>query len=529
MGTKCFITLTFIFFSLSLHGQKEGLASINIDALKGYMTFLASDEMKGRETGTTENNIAALYIRSNLMRLGLKPLPETGDYLQKVPIISSEIKGNDTHIRASSSNGEEIFSTDSILYLMAPFSTLETSSRLVFAGYGFTDSTSGYDDYKDIDVKDKVVMIMTGSPQVSDPEVVNSVFNIDLERKKIMAAFGKQAKAVIYVYDPRSKYTDAYASGLADMGIARVGSKFMTLKIPENSSVAQIGFITGYAADQILKKSGSTLKALQEKIIREKKACSFESSEVEVSFKTFVEQNEIRVSNVIGMIEGSDPAKKNECIIYTAHFDHIGVNKKGEAFNGADDNASGSSALLVVAQAYMNLKKKPPRTVIFAWVNGEEKGLLGSQYYAENPVISLDNTLMDINLDMVGRSKMPSDTGKFMGFDVDISGKDEIFMYTDQKGGDIMNIVKSSSGSAGIKVTNKGKDPLIGSSDYANFMGKGVPVIFLNSGDYPDLHSIMDDVEKIDFDKMQRVSEMVFLMGFKIANLKNRFIPNTIN
>ena len=108
-------------------------------------------------------------------------------------------------------------------------------------------------------------------------------------------------------------------------------------------------------------------------------------------------------------------------MIYTAHFDHVGVNKKGEVFNGADDNASGSMALLEVAQAFMNLKKKPLRTIVFAWVNGEEKGLLGSQYYVSNPVLPLEKTLLDINLDMVGRSKMPSDTGKFMGFDVNVS------------------------------------------------------------------------------------------------------------
>jgi Zn-dependent M28 family amino/carboxypeptidase len=185
-------------------------------------------------------------------------------------------------------------------------------------------------------------------------------------------------------------------------------------------------------------------------------------------------------------------------------------------------------ALLEVAQAFMNLKKKPLRTIVFAWVNGEEKGLLGSEYYITNPVVPLENTLIDINLDMVGRSRMPSDTGKFMGFDVNVSQAGEILLYTDQKGKDILDLVQSASKEAGIKTTNMGKDPLIGSSDYASFMAKGVPAIFFNSGDYPDLHTISDDVEKIDFDKMERVSRMVFLIGFDLANQKKRFVPDTI-
>jgi Zn-dependent M28 family amino/carboxypeptidase len=215
-------------------------------------------------------------------------------------------------------------------------------------------------------------------------------------------------------------------------------------------------------------------------------------------------------------------------VIYTAHFDHVGVNKKGEAFNGADDNASGSMALLEVAQAYMKLKKKPARTILFAWVNGEEKGLLGSESYAMNPVIPLENTLIDINLDMVGRSRTPADSAKFMGFDPDVSPAGEIYMYTDQKGKDILDLISTSAKKTGIVVTNKGTDHPFGSSDHASFRAKGVPSMFFNSGVYSDLHSINDDVEKIDFDKMERVSKMVFLIGYDIANQKKRFVPDTI-
>jgi hypothetical protein len=370
---------------------------------------------------------------------------------------------------------------------------------------------------------------MTGSPQSAGMDDIDAVFNMDVEREKIMLAFSKGARAILLVYDPRSKYPDAYASGLAEMGASRVGTKMISLKMNEGSGPVQIAFITRNTADIILKESGYDLRTLQEKIVAEKKPASVELNDITVTFRTYIDKSDITVNNVIGLVEGSDPVLKNECIIYTAHFDHVGVNQEGEAFNGADDNASGSMALLEVAQAFMNLKKKPLRTIVFAWVNGEEKGLLGSEFYVSDPVVPLDKTLININLDMVGRSKMPSDTGKFMGFDVNVSQQGEIHLYTDQKGNDILDLISSKSKLAGIKTINMGKDPLIGSSDYASFMSHGVPAIFFNSGDYPDLHSIRDDVEKIDFDKMERVSRMVFLIGYDIANKKERFVPVTVN
>ena len=529
MRTTFFLGIAFLSLSATILAQKEGLDAIKKNDLKAYMTFFASDEMKGRDTGTPENEIASLYLKSNIMRIGLKPIPETGDYLQKVPLETAEIKANETYLKITDSIGEEFFTTDSIVYLMAPSVTAAVTSNLVFAGYGISDSASGYNDYDGMDLKDKIVLLMTGTPLSKDQKELDAVFNMQLEQSKIMSAFSRGVKAILLVYDPRSKYPDAYASGLADMGAAQVGTKIISLRLDESSAPVQIAFITRNTADNLLKKSGYNLKTIQEKIISEKKSASFELNDIRVTFRTFIEKSNIEVNNIIGIVEGSDPALKDECVIYTAHFDHIGVNKKGDAFNGADDNASGSMALLEVAQAFKKLKKKPLRTILFLWVNGEEKGLLGSQYYASNPVFPLERTLMDINLDMVGRSKMPSDTGKFMGFDTNVSQKGEIHLYTDQKGSDILEMINSKSKAAGIKTINMGKDPLIGSSDYASFMAKGVPAIFFNSGDYPDLHTTRDDVEKIDFDKMEKVAKMVFLIGYDLANKKKRFVPDTIN
>jgi Zn-dependent M28 family amino/carboxypeptidase len=179
-------------------------------------------------------------------------------------------------------------------------------------------------------------------------------------------------------------------------------------------------------------------------------------------------------------------------------------------------------ALLEVAQAFMNLKKKPLRSIVIVWVNGEEKGLLGSHYYANNPVIPMEKTLLDINLDMVGRSKMPSDTGKFMGYDLITTQPGEVLAYTAHESTELLKIMTSSAEETGIKVIDMGKDLEFGSSDHVSFMEKNVPALLFNSGIHSDLHSIRDKVERIDFDKMEKVSKMVFLLGYKVANQRER-------
>jgi hypothetical protein len=487
------------------------------------MNFFASDEMRGRETGTHENDLAALYIKTNIMRLGLKPATEKGDYYQKLPLVSSEIMNKETYLKIYDSDGNPVLTNDSLVYLMPPLRTMDVTGKVVFAGYGIVDNNSGYNDLKDVDIKDKIVLIMTGYNGKTKDNELSSIFDMSVEEPKLRSIFSLGPKAILYVYNPENKFTDAYSSGLAAMAAGSVGTKMISIKSQrDSSSLIQIAFITRHSADVLLKTSGYNLKQMQEKIVNSGKPVSMELPDITSSVRTFVEKTDLASNNVIGIVEGSDPVLKNECVIYTAHFDHIGVNQHGEVFNGADDNASGSMAMLVIAQAFMKLKKKPLRTIVFAWVNGEEKGLLGSQYYVNNPVISMEKTLLDINLDMVGRSKMPADTGKFMGYDLTVTQPGEILLYTGLETPGLLKILASASKEAGINVLNKGRDLQIGSSDFASFLAKGVPAMFFNSGDYPDLHSIRDDVDKIDFDKMEKVSRMVFLLGYRVANQRER-------
>jgi hypothetical protein len=178
------IIFSFLTFFSVASAQKEGLASINVNDLKSYMEFFASDNMAGRETGTSENDISALFLKTNLMRMNLKPVPETGDFLQKIPLFSTRCNKNETFLKILNSNGEVIMLTDSVISLMLPAKTMEVNGNVVFAGYGYENKTIGYNDFEGVDIKGKIVMIMTRNPEAVSSGSGKTVFAEQLESMK---------------------------------------------------------------------------------------------------------------------------------------------------------------------------------------------------------------------------------------------------------------------------------------------------------------------------------------------------------
>jgi Zn-dependent M28 family amino/carboxypeptidase len=518
MKKLTFLLMVFIVNLTTVFAQKDGLKAIRQREIRSYMEFLASDEMRGRETGSPENNIAALYIATNLERMGIRPVPGNSGYWQDVPMVSHSVLKDSTFIEGTDAGNTRLVRSDSVLSLVPAASDIDVSGNLVFAGYGVKDTAMNYNDLRNIDIAGKVVMIMTRKPGISDdPKYRDGYrFSESLEVPKVMSLVGKRAKAILIVYDAKNLFHDAYRSGLADM----LGGK-SSVSLADRPGMAfpmKIFFITGTTADRLLSSSGNTLRQLQEKIDDGKKPASFDVPGVKVSVKIATHTEKFTAHNVIGFVEGSDPVLKSECVVVSAHYDHIGVNDKGEVFNGADDNASGTTGLLEVASAFQNCSRKPARSMIFLWVTGEEKGLLGSQYYVNHPFVPMEKTKLDINLDMIGRSVTPADTGLVMGFKPDVTAKDEVMLYND--GEQFLGVVRKSSQVADIKVTVKGKNLAFGGSDHMSFSSRKVPFLFFHSGIHRDLHAITDDVAKIDFDKMEKVSKLVFLTGYSIANSK---------
>lgn len=518
MKNSVLILLACLQLQTTAFGQKEGLASINKEDLKAHMEFFSSDLLHGRETGTEANDIAALYLKTNIMRLGLKP--GSSDYYQHMPLVYYKNSMEKSYLKLSNNREDEIYSTDSIMLLSVSKRTMAAEGKIVFAGYGYKDENSAYNDMEGVDLKDKIVLFMSRTPEmVRSGEGATSI-TFQSEESKIGNLFSSGAKALLLVFDPSHSIQDPYQSILSDL---MQGGQISAREDSLNSIPFILAVIKPNTANNLLRPAGRTLMQLQEEIIASGQPGSFEIPDHSVSLKAAVESHEFDGKNVIGFIEGSDPVLKNEYIVYTAHFDHAGINTKGEVFNGADDNASGSIGLLETAKAFMRLKKRPSRSIVFIWVNGEEKGLVGSEYYVNHPLFPLEKTILDINLDMIGRSKTPADTGNFFGMELNVTNPGEVMMYTRHESSELMKIISRSAEKTGIKVKNMGDNIEAGGSDHESFWAKDVPAVLFHTGIHADLHQKTDDATKIDYDKMEQVTKLAFQIGYQVANQRERF------
>lgn len=262
---------------------------------------------------------------------------------------------------------------------------------------------------------------------------------------------------------------------------------------------------------------------LQDQIDNELKPKSFLIADKTITIKTTVKESRTEVPNVVGFIEGSDPELKNEVVLYSAHFDHIGERDDENIYNGADDNASGSIALLELAEAFQSLNQKPKRSIVLLWVSGEEIGLYGSRFYSNNPLISLKNTLVDINLDMVGRVKTEADSVN----PEMISERESVFVIGGHQSKELLEINNNVFKKMQLKPDYtlgdlNHPDRLYYRSDHINFAQKDIPCLFITTGLHGDYHTIRDTYDRIDFEKFLKVTKLVYLLGFEVANRPER-------
>ncbi|HUX59634.1 MAG TPA: M28 family peptidase [Bacteroidales bacterium] len=293
---------------------------------------------------------------------------------------------------------------------------------------------------------------------------------------------------------------------------------------PFMSAMPKVIFINRSVADALLKGTGNTLEELQKIIDSTLKPHSFLIPGKKLKITEVVLSEEKTLNNVAGYIEGRDPILKNEVVIFSGHYDHIGGS--GEKVNpGADDNASGCAALLSIAEAFQSMKKKPLRSLLFLWVSGEEIGLYGSESYVKNPLFPLESTIADLNMDMIGRVKAIADTTD----NTPMTGPNTVFVITDSQSKELRSIADDidKKSQLDFDYTLSGKDhplQLFARSDHYNFVKKNIPVIFFTTGLHTDYHSPRDVVEKIDFNKMELVTRTMYEIGLEVANSKTRLV-----
>lgn len=514
--TKTMIIRMIIFACLYTnygYSQEKAISTINENDLKAHLTFIASDQLKGRKLGNPELDISAEYLASNLEKMHVNHINE--NYFQYLEFIKVTPENKNTFIKMKNEETEKIISGDSILSIFPHPKHIVSTESIVFVGYGLTDSIAGYNDFIDVDVKDKIVMMMSRSPKiVKSNKAVEEPFLYEFEYEKIFNAYKNGAKAVLWVSDPLNRFNK-----LADLDELKEYAN-QTIYLKEKiETVFPIDFIiiTQHTANLILSSSDKSLSDLQNKINKNNKPVSFEIENYEVSFNIKRTIEDFKSPNVIGYIEGRDSVLKDEYIIYTAHYDHLGVDREGNVYNGADDNGSGTVALLELAEAFMSLEQKPKRTIVFAWMTAEEGGGTGSSFYVDNPIFPLKNTLACLNLDVIGRVKTSEPQNKRL----DVRSTDSLFVITGNQSKKLIEINTKACQKLNL-IPDYSDKYRLRYSDQFFFYQKQIPVLFYHTGFHQDYHSIYDDIDKIDFLKMKRITQLAFLVGFEIANSNKR-------
>lgn len=463
--------------------------SITSSDLKKHLTVLASDEYEGRETAMPGQKKAAAYITNHFKNNGLQPGFDKESYQQSFPVVVKD----PSKVKIIVGDKPMQFLED-FFYIGSFADTNIMEASVVYLNYGVEGE--GYSDYSEFDVKGKVVVVKEGVPTG-----VKLKGDWNNWRKKIAVAEKHGAIGLFTIKDDYKERVERikYYVQNPRMELHNKGVKKKITSIPNF-----------FISDTVAAKYFNVNKLDKPKELTNK-----------VSLDLAIDQI-LSSENVLGFIGGAD--KKDEIVVITAHYDHLGYDA-GEVCNGADDDGSGTVAVLELAQAFSKAKSNghgPRRSMLFMTVSGEEKGLLGSQYYTENPVYPLENTVVDLNIDMIGR--------------VDDKHKDNNYVYligADKISSDL-HVINEKANKDKVKLNldytyNDESDPnrFYYRSDHYNFAKNDIPVIFYFSGTHEDYHKPTDDVEKIDFEKIEKTTKLVFYTAWEVANRKSSL--NRIN
>lgn len=502
-GFALFFLSGFVFSQIDIPLKYAG--EITEQGLKKQLTIVASAEMEGRETGTKGQRRAASYIESQFKKIGLQYPESLKGYQQYYPLFKDTLISRLMKISGRIlTYGKE--------YILQPGSALDKrlkASDIVFAGYGIEDSN--YNDYAGKAVKDKIVLIFNGEPQVNGKYLVTgtnrqSKWGYSISAKAALAK-EKGAVAVLFV----NPFWDSIPPALTE------NSKKTNLYFPHLNDKPKAAVIT-IIPSLIKDIAGANEANAIIEAAKTKGALNNFNIDRKIKTKLVLRKRRIKVeaSNVIGYVEGSD--KKDEYVFLTAHYDHLG--KKGDViYYGADDDGSGTVSVIEMAQAFAKAKQDghgPRRTVVFMTVSGEEKGLWGSEYYSDHPVFPLDKTTVDLNTDMIGRIDPNRNYGDSTNY-VYVIGNDKLSSDLDP----ISKAINKKYSK--LELDYKYNDPddperIYYRSDHYNFARKGVPIIFYFDGIHKDYHKPTDTVDKINFDLMEKRARFIFLTAWEMAN-----------
>lgn len=501
---------------------------INKDRAYSHLSILASDEYEGRETGKKGAWMAAEYIKKQFQSFGLKgPVKGGSDpYFQKIGYASFSVSNAQLSVNGQAKENfkDFYFIPNSVGY--KKFDVSATS--ILFAGYGL--NKDDFNDYAGQDVAGKVVMIFATGDPTAKPETTPtqgrrrgaSVGSLQVKLKYLIE---NKAAGVLIINQNVDNMSPQLRNVLENSNpVLKTESRVKNMDISTSLPTITIGTAV---ANQILAAANTNLDEVKKKITETLKPATV-SINIPVKFTATGKENDVRAENVLGFLEGSDPKLKHEVLVITGHYDHIGLvndpNAKDKVNNGADDDGSGTTGVIMLAEAFAKAKKAgkgPKRSILFMTVSGEEKGLLGSEWYAEHPVFPIANTITNLNIDMIGRGDKDHPDNNFVYIIGSNMLSDDLDRIGKKANADYTNIFLDER-------YNNRTDPnqFYYRSDHYNFAKFGIPVIFYFNGVHEDYHQPGDEVSKIDFPMLAKRAQLVYFTAWELANGANRPVVN---
>lgn len=492
-------------------GGKSPQESITEAEMRDHIYFLASDYMKGRVGPSPEYEIAAQYVASQFAQAGLEPvkseLENMDGYFQLVPF-EKGVYAEDVKWLVHSGDGKQEYLHNTDFKILEDGFVPGEPLEVVFAGYGIEEPEYGWNDFEDIDVTDKMVIILAGAPMQKEKPVLPEALHKEYSsmqglQKKAFPVIMKRPAAIIIALDSETASMlpfDKIPSSFSEINYTYTG----TTKDGNEFRIPMVYLVRDEVLQTIFEGQKYDPAIIEEKGLKKYRCYQLENLKVDTRFP-LREKTEVFLKNVVGMVKGTDPELGKEVIVVGAHLDHV-VGPGGQVNNGADDNASGSAGVMEIAEAVA--MDPPKRSVVFVTYTAEEMGLYGSHCFVHSGPFDTGDMKFNVNLDMIGRTtEENSESGSHYVVAND-SYMPMIQPFIEEINAEELQI------------------PLIydrshsGSSDHANFQEVGVPAFFFFSGVHEDLHTPGDDPEKIEYDKAVKIAKLAYQVTMKLANME---------
>jgi len=558
---RSFILLLVSAISVAALAQQPTQIPPSAERLRAHVTYLASDALAGRRTGTPGANGAAQYIAGEFSRLGLRPGMQNNRaartrgeaqsrYLQQFPYVAGVELGKNNLLafsiaeagpaKAAGASGASSISLgvgDDWMPLGLSANARLADLPLALVGYGITATDLKHDDYSPANATGKVAIAFSGTPDGDNPH--GQFARYEDVRWKAIAARNAGARALIVIAREENFNEDRLSRLRYDNTAGDAGLPVVGISRQAAARLLGLGSLTALAENEDQIRKAASQQATKSDGLAVQTNISFAAARnTTMTMSVDVVRLEVAAANVIGILEGSDPKLKNEAIVIGAHYDHLGLGgegslaqREGEVHHGADDNASGTAGMLELARAFAAQGQKPRRTIVFVAFSGEEEGLLGSNYYVNHPIVPLVNTVAMINMDMIGRMKANKLIVGGVG-----TAQEWRQVIGSTNAPEPMNVTTAGATVAQTSVTTTGSHAVhptaangstvvgmkhwepfdlalsedgYGPSDHSSFYAKQVPVLFFWTGTHEDYHKPSDTAHKIRYEDETRVLSFV--------------------